>query len=384
MHTGDIKHQWEKKDGSTVRGHYSMVEADGSVRTVEYTADDKNGFNAVVKHSAPGYHPMPKTPTSHSELYMKPKTIDNEVKVEEEVEEETPEYVREQQENDNQKYYNQKENYEYVYTKTANAENVEENTDEQEYDNENNQKDEENEVSNNKQTYIYVPQEEYVEESQRSTVKTHAKYPHQKIHEAIDENKESLASVLPMLSLYNANSKEKVVPIDVSYVKPLEIDLTHAPYEPQDSKKINYSIKDTTVVPSHELSQEELSKFLTEYYSSGRNKISEPFYETGFQPIKSKPDNQITQPNVLQSYKKPVKTTPGLRNFATSQKNTVYHKYGSRTPKYDVVPQRSSHVPVQVLIPKEIVREESHKSQFTRLYRQPVNSNLRYGLRMRY
>lgn len=32
-----------------ISGHYSLVEPDGSVRVVEYTADDVNGFNAVVK-----------------------------------------------------------------------------------------------------------------------------------------------------------------------------------------------------------------------------------------------------------------------------------------------------------------------------------------------
>ena len=30
-----------------------MVEPDGSVRTVDYTADDHNGFNAIVHKSAP-------------------------------------------------------------------------------------------------------------------------------------------------------------------------------------------------------------------------------------------------------------------------------------------------------------------------------------------
>lgn len=37
-------------------GSYSLVEADGSVRTVDYTADDVHGFNAVVSKSAPTIH----------------------------------------------------------------------------------------------------------------------------------------------------------------------------------------------------------------------------------------------------------------------------------------------------------------------------------------
>jgi len=54
-HTGDIKSQHEERDGDVVKGSYSVVEPDGSVRTVEYTADKHNGFNAVV-HKTPGKH----------------------------------------------------------------------------------------------------------------------------------------------------------------------------------------------------------------------------------------------------------------------------------------------------------------------------------------
>ncbi|XP_055376809.1 cuticle protein 8-like [Condylostylus longicornis] len=52
-HTGDIKSQAEERDGDVVKGQYSLVEPDGSVRTVDYTADDHNGFNAVVHKSGP-------------------------------------------------------------------------------------------------------------------------------------------------------------------------------------------------------------------------------------------------------------------------------------------------------------------------------------------
>ncbi|XP_069668707.1 cuticle protein 19-like [Periplaneta americana] len=48
-HTGDAKSQWETRDGDVVRGQYSVVDPDGTVRTVDYTADSKNGFQAVVK-----------------------------------------------------------------------------------------------------------------------------------------------------------------------------------------------------------------------------------------------------------------------------------------------------------------------------------------------
>lgn len=52
-YTGDSKSAWEERNGDAVRGEYSVVEADGSIRTVTYTADDKNGFNAVVTKSLP-------------------------------------------------------------------------------------------------------------------------------------------------------------------------------------------------------------------------------------------------------------------------------------------------------------------------------------------
>lgn len=59
-HTGDIKSQTEERDGDVVKGSYSLVEPDGSVRTVDYTADDHNGFNAVVHKTAPIHaHPAP-------------------------------------------------------------------------------------------------------------------------------------------------------------------------------------------------------------------------------------------------------------------------------------------------------------------------------------
>lgn len=54
--TGDVKSQHETRDGDVVKGQYSLVEADGSVRTVDYTADDVNGFNAVVSKSLPVAH----------------------------------------------------------------------------------------------------------------------------------------------------------------------------------------------------------------------------------------------------------------------------------------------------------------------------------------
>ncbi|XP_058456543.1 larval cuticle protein A2B-like [Malaya genurostris] len=60
--TGDVKSQVESRDGDVVKGQYSLVEPDGSVRTVDYTADDLNGFNAVVTKSGPSVH----APVAHA------------------------------------------------------------------------------------------------------------------------------------------------------------------------------------------------------------------------------------------------------------------------------------------------------------------------------
>ncbi|XP_044268782.1 cuticle protein 21-like [Tribolium madens] len=58
-HTGDQKAQTEVRDGDVVKGQYSLVEPDGSIRTVDYVADPVNGFNAVVSKSAPSLHLPP-------------------------------------------------------------------------------------------------------------------------------------------------------------------------------------------------------------------------------------------------------------------------------------------------------------------------------------
>lgn len=51
--TGDSKTQEESRDGDIVKGSYSLIEPDGSRRTVNYYADPINGFNAVVTKDIP-------------------------------------------------------------------------------------------------------------------------------------------------------------------------------------------------------------------------------------------------------------------------------------------------------------------------------------------
>ncbi|CAB3389071.1 Hypothetical predicted protein, partial [Cloeon dipterum] len=58
-HTGDHKSQSETRDGDYVKGQYSLLEADGTTRTVDYTADPVNGFNAHVTRSGHAVHAAP-------------------------------------------------------------------------------------------------------------------------------------------------------------------------------------------------------------------------------------------------------------------------------------------------------------------------------------
>ncbi|XP_072396877.1 uncharacterized protein [Diabrotica undecimpunctata] len=58
-HTGDHKSQHEERDGDVVKGYYTVADPDGTLRTVHYTADDHNGFNAIVEKDGHSIHPQP-------------------------------------------------------------------------------------------------------------------------------------------------------------------------------------------------------------------------------------------------------------------------------------------------------------------------------------
>ncbi|KAJ8966384.1 hypothetical protein NQ317_007766 [Molorchus minor] len=55
--TGDRKSQYESRDGDFVKGYYTVDEPDGTQRTVYYTSDGVNGFNAVVKKTGQAMYP---------------------------------------------------------------------------------------------------------------------------------------------------------------------------------------------------------------------------------------------------------------------------------------------------------------------------------------
>lgn len=74
--TGDFKSQTEERDGDFVRGQYSLVEPDGTRRVVDYTADERNGFTAVVSkegrpavHSKPAYDGRPAAAVRYKPAY---------------------------------------------------------------------------------------------------------------------------------------------------------------------------------------------------------------------------------------------------------------------------------------------------------------------------
>lgn len=46
---GDNKAQEETRNGDVVQGSYTLIEPDGTRRTVAYVADPLNGFNALVQ-----------------------------------------------------------------------------------------------------------------------------------------------------------------------------------------------------------------------------------------------------------------------------------------------------------------------------------------------
>ncbi|XP_058122669.1 larval cuticle protein A2B-like [Anopheles ziemanni] len=56
-HTGDVKSQHEERHGDKVTGQYSLVDADGYRRVVDYSSDKHTGFVAKV-HREPvkGHH----------------------------------------------------------------------------------------------------------------------------------------------------------------------------------------------------------------------------------------------------------------------------------------------------------------------------------------
>lgn len=66
----------ETREGNVIKGSYSVVDSDGFIRTVTYTADPKEGFKAeVVREPTDIVIKMPKTtprPEQQQQLYRQP------------------------------------------------------------------------------------------------------------------------------------------------------------------------------------------------------------------------------------------------------------------------------------------------------------------------
>ena len=60
-HTGDVKQQHETAHDGAIQGQYSLIDADGYRRIVDYTADDHHGFNANVRREPVEGHKIIKT-----------------------------------------------------------------------------------------------------------------------------------------------------------------------------------------------------------------------------------------------------------------------------------------------------------------------------------
>ncbi|XP_034239893.1 cuticle protein 19-like [Thrips palmi] len=71
-HTGDYKDAKEERDGGVVKGEYSLLQPDGTKRTVHYTADPHNGFNAIVSYSGHAIHPPVAPPPKYVALAPAP------------------------------------------------------------------------------------------------------------------------------------------------------------------------------------------------------------------------------------------------------------------------------------------------------------------------
>lgn len=73
--TGDSKHQEETRSGDVVQGSYSLIDADGFKRTVDYTADPVNGFNAVVSREPLAHAAIPVAAAPAAPTVIAAKTV---------------------------------------------------------------------------------------------------------------------------------------------------------------------------------------------------------------------------------------------------------------------------------------------------------------------
>lgn len=69
--TGNSQKHQESRDGDTVKGEYSLIEPDGYIRRVIYSADSKHGFQATVIYEPPA-GAISSSPKASSNIFPKP------------------------------------------------------------------------------------------------------------------------------------------------------------------------------------------------------------------------------------------------------------------------------------------------------------------------
>lgn len=262
-----------------------------------------------------------------------------------------------------------------------------------------------------KQQYLYVSQEETAEESQRSTVATKLQNTKQdekfkKPKVTIKEEYEKI-KIMPQLPVDLSLLKPNLQQVDVSLIKPVELNIHENEFEKANQKyknyqeKYNFSVPDPNVQTSHELSPEELQKFLQEYYASASKPIVEPQSESGFRPMRNKPNAVVqpsdtyafnkpsaaytyNQPSATQTYrsnKKPA-TTPGLGSYSSQINPNAYGKFN---PRYTKIKYRGQVVPQTSQYEYGAKYGEKRRSEISRLYRSlPSNGYVRYAKHISY
>lgn len=219
----------------------------------------------------------------------------------------------------------------------------------------------------------------------------------------------------------------KLIPLEVTVLKPIEIDLDlshisdahlyepsqsvnsqkkHQNHIPQTQTELDYSLlkkpvqlqyasPNKFVESTHQFSQQELNaikqfygqehSYLQEYHN--QNQFKEPSVEGGFKPIAkgqpARPNNipPVYRPGLIKTGKKP-HTTPGLRNYSTSRGYVKYlfppppenHGKGNR-PFYN-------NPKGPILFPPN---SDDRKGEVQNLYKRMVNrGHLTYAKHMRY
>ncbi|KAL1497021.1 hypothetical protein ABEB36_008052 [Hypothenemus hampei] len=292
-HTGDFKHQWEKKEGDSIKGQYSLVEADGSIRTVDYVASGKTGFNAVVKKS-PLHHITykQKDAISYNNVELSPNT--------------SPESYQLAGEDD----YEEQGGYVYLSPE---------------------------EISNGAlgQASQRVVQKQRVD-------------PVQEEYETL----QYMSSKIPVdLNILQQDNSEMIVPLEIESIKPIEIQVKKQ--KPVASQKS--SIKNTPIKPNQELSQEDLNKFLAEYYAM--NDQPKVVMETGFKPITAPTVSQPIIPNTFKSNKKP-QTTPGLKTYSSNSNNKYRLVRGKNQGNSNVAIHRGAVQNPRIRYSRRIIYDE--------------------------